>query len=241
MDREASVITITVRRLLAGTAILLGALAAIAGNPYPKENDVTALSRHPEPPRDQWLHSNGERRGTPYEQAGRAADQMAVDIDRLATAVAHEEDHVTALELATWIRARKPGLRVIDLRSAAEFDEYHLPRAEPIPLESLTKTRFHPDETIVLISVGGAHAAQAWVFLEALGHRQVYFLRGGLQEWLEDVMNPALAADASPAEAQAFANVAELSRYFGGVPRVGVTPRKQETKSSVVAIRRRGC
>jgi rhodanese-related sulfurtransferase len=240
MDREASMITINLRRLLAATAILLGALAAIAGSPYRnRESNRAALSRHPEPPRDRWFPSNGERRGTPLGQAGRAA-QLHVDIDRLVDAVSREEDHITAVELATWIRERKPGLRVIDLRLAAEFDEYHLPRAEQIPLESLTKTPFQPDETIVLISDGGAHAAQAWVFLEALGHRQVYFLRGGLQEWLDEVMNPALAAKASPEEAKAFASVAELSRYFGGVPRLGVAPRPP-AGSAVAAIRRRGC
>jgi 3-mercaptopyruvate sulfurtransferase SseA len=50
---------------------------------------------------------------------------------------------------------------------------------------------FAKDDTIVLISDGGAHAAQAWVFLRALGHEHVVFLRGGLGEWLDDVMNPA--------------------------------------------------
>jgi hypothetical protein len=37
---------------------------------------------------------------------------------------------ITAVELAEWIRDRKPNLRVIDLRPEAAFDEYHLPRAE---------------------------------------------------------------------------------------------------------------
>ena len=53
------------------------------------------------------------------------------------------------------------------------------------------------------------HAAQAWVFLCALGHRNVWFLRDGLHEWLDDVMSPTIADDA-PADAQAaFARVAE--------------------------------
>jgi rhodanese-related sulfurtransferase len=157
--------------------------------------------------------------------------------------VAREEDHVTALELAVWIRDRKQRLRVIDLRSAAEYDAYHLPRAERIALEALAATRFRPDETIVLISDGGTHAAQAWVFLESLGQRQVYFLRGGLHEWLDEVMSPAIAPNASPAETAAFAKVAELSRYFGGVPRVGdaAHPQVASPPSTAATIRRRGC
>jgi rhodanese-related sulfurtransferase len=122
-------------------------------------------------------------------------------MQQLATSVSREEDHVTALELAAWIRDRKPGLRVIDLRSQKEFDEFHLPGAQRIALEAIAATPFGQDETIVLLSEGGAHAAQAWVFLRALGHRQAYFLRGGVGEWIAQVQNPARPTP--------------LTRYFG--------------------------
>lgn len=125
-----------------------------------------------------------------------------VDLQSLAAQVAREEDHVTALVLAAWIKDRKPNLRIIDLRSQSEFDEYRIPRSESMPFERLLATPFARNETIVLISDGGAHAAQGWVFLRAQGHEHVYFLRGGLGEWLTDVMHPP--------------NTTELTRYFGG-------------------------
>jgi rhodanese-related sulfurtransferase len=143
------------------------------------------------------------------------------DAARLASAVAHEEDHVTALELAQWIRDRKPGLRILDLRTPAEFATLHLPRAERVSIEQVVTMRFGPDETLVLISDGGAHAAQAWVLLEALGHRNVYFLRGGLGEWIDEVLNPAKPSD--------------LTRYFGGMP------RGDGAAADAASIRRRGC
>lgn len=156
--------------------------------------------------------------GSPYR-----TQQNTIDVQRLATQVAREEDHVTAIELAAWIKDRKPGLRVIDLRTAAEFDEYHLPGAEQIPLDQLlSSTRFAKDDTLVLISDGGAHAAQAWVFLRALGYEHVYFLRGGLGEWLDDVMNPP--------------KTTALSRYFGGTAR-----GDDATADTVAKMRRRGC
>jgi rhodanese-related sulfurtransferase len=155
--------------------------------------------------------------GSPYR-----AERAGVDVAALAHTVAAEEDHVTALELAQWIHDRQPGLRIIDLRTPAEFAEYHLPRAERIALEQLLTTPFRPDETIVLISDGGAHAAQGWVFLRALGHRHVYFLRGGLGEWVDQVMNPAKPND--------------LTRYFGGTPRAA-----GDEVTAVQAMRRRGC
>ena len=158
-----------------------------------------------------------------------------VDVAGLASTVEREDDHVTAVELAEWIRARRPNLRVVDVRDSSAFETYHIPRAERIALSELVSTPFKKNETIVLYSDGGAHAAQAWVFLRALGHERVYFLRGGLYEWLDDVMNPAIASVASDSSRADFEKVAELSRYFGGVPRSeapGIGARKPSSQSS---------
>jgi rhodanese-related sulfurtransferase len=161
----------------------------------------------------------------------------------LAAEIEHEDDHVTALELARLIHDRKPGLRVLDVRSDSEFATYHIPSAERMPLSALATLMPREDETLVLYSEGGAHAAQGWVLLRASGHRHVYFLRGGLLDWMEDVMSPALPNDSSRA------SIAALSRYFGGVPRIGVAPLpahgatdSMTTAAAAVArIRRKGC
>ena len=195
--------------------------------------------------------------GSPY-----ASRHGTVDVASLARMVAREEDHVTALELAQWIKDRRPGLRIIDVRSAEEYAAYHVPRAEHIALDSLAAAPFRKDETIVLYSEGGAHAAQAWVFLRALGYERVFFLRGGVYEWLEQVMNPTLSDTTTAARAD-FAHVAVLSRYFGGVPRSDLAPARREdaigipgadslrrsavplppksTESRILQVRRRGC
>jgi len=194
--------------------------------------------------------------GSPYK-----ANHATIDVAALARSVAREEDHVTALELAQWIKDRRPGLRVLDVRSPEEYDRYHLPTAERLALDSLATLPFHADDTLVLYSEGGAHAAQAWVFLRALGYHNVYFLRGGLYEWLEQVMNPTLADTTAPAR-DAFSRAASLSRYFGGVPRSDIrTPPADEsialpgapratstvplpartTSARIDAVRRRGC
>ena len=188
--------------------------------------------------------------GEPGQQTG------TVDVDRLARIVENEEDHVTALELARWIRQRKPGLRVVDVRGADDYEAYHLPRAENLALTALPRAGFRPDETIVLYSEGGTHAAQGWFFLRARGLEHVYFLRGGLYEWLTEVMNPTLPSNPTPAQQAAFDSAAALGRYFGGVPRIGVTmpqgddvaaelpsrsPGAGGTTAAVRRIRQRGC
>lgn len=145
-----------------------------------------------------------------------------MDVKTLASEVAHETDHITALELAAWIKSGKPGLQVLDVRSLEEFDAYHIPTARAMPLETLVTTSFNPEATLVLYSQGGGHAAQAWVMLRALGYRKVFCLRGGLDEWLEDVMHPAAQTD--------------VTRYFGGVQR-----KPGDAPLTVDGLRRRGC
>ena len=77
--------------------------------------------------------------------------------------------------------------------------------------------------------------------LRSLGLTNVYFLRGGLGEWLEDVMTPMLPNDATPAERDAFRKIAELSVYFGGHPGTGPRPPASSTSEKVKAMRRGGC
>jgi rhodanese-related sulfurtransferase len=182
--------------------------------------------------------------GSPYRGAAQpAAPKPTIDVAELARAVADEEDHVSAVELARWLRAQRTGLRLVDVRTASEFAAYHIPGAEHVPLEQLASARFAADETIVLYSEMGVHGGQAWVFLRALGHRHVVFLRNGLHEWLDDVMSPTIAADAPAAAQVAFDRVAELSRWFGGTPRRLGAPMAVSDGSAVAptTARRRGC
>ena len=184
--------------------------------------------------------------GSPYR-----ARRASIDVDALSRIVANEDDHVTAVELARWIKERRAGLRVIDLRPESDYNLYHIPTAVRVSIDSVGETTLHSDETIVLYSEGGAHAAQAWVFMRALGYHRVYFLRGGLLDWLDDVMNPTLSDNASKADSTAFDAAAPLSRYFGGVPRSGVPadsssrpalPKSESNAySAVKRLRRRGC
>ncbi|HUQ19042.1 MAG TPA: rhodanese-like domain-containing protein [Gemmatimonadaceae bacterium] len=181
------------------------------------------------------------------------AVNRGVDVRQLAATVTSEDDHVTAVELAGWIKERRPNLRVIDVRDSSEFDAYHIPTAERLDLTHLVDAHFGSNETVVLYSEGGAHAAQGWVFLRALGHQHVYFLRGGLREWLDEVMNPVVREGTTESARAEFTKVAALSRYFGGVPRaIGSSDAGPSTSAAKPALqsniadevrrmRRRGC
>jgi rhodanese-related sulfurtransferase len=178
--------------------------------------------------------------GSPY-----LSGQTGLDAESLARLIASGEDHVTALELAAWIRDRKPGLRVIDVREPDAFAAYSIPTAENIPIHRLPRAAFSKNDTVVLYSEGGAHAGQAWVLLRASGLSNVFFISGGLADWHEDVMEPSLPADASEDQKEAFEATAELSRYFGGEPQIGAplgeAAADAQHEPARRVVRRRGC
>lgn len=175
-----------------------------------------------------------------------------VDVRRLAEIVEMEEDHVTAVELAKWIRDDHAGLRVLDIRPESEFEEFHIPGAKNVQLPEIAHMPIDSTATYVLYSEGGTHAAQGWFLLQARGVENVYFLRGGLYEWLEQVMNPRLDANASQAERD---SVLALTRWFGGKVQVGAPPAavpsvldgaltpptNNAARESIRKIRRRAC
>jgi len=164
--------------------------------------------------------------GSPYRHR-----RGQLDIASAVRAIKDGSDHVSALQLAAWIRDRKPGLRVVDVRTPAEFTEFAIPTAENIPFDQLFDASFSTTETLVLISEGGAHAGQAWVLLRAMGIYNAVFVPGGLADWHEEVLSPVLDPATAPRQS-------ELSRYFGGQPRLATGG---DTPAPHTYTRRRGC
>lgn len=79
----------------------------------------------------------------------------------------------------------------------------------------------------MLYSEGGAHAAQGWVLPRTAGVRNVCFRRGGILDWVDDVMNPVASSD--------------LTRYLGGTARTNAVPLPGGAAQVVARMRRRSC
>ena len=74
--------------------------------------------------------------------------------------------------------------------------------------------------------------AQAWANLAARGHKHAYVLDGGMDAWLDEVMEPVLRGDSAD-------YVAALSRYFGGAPRAaGSHADESEPSATSIGARR---
>lgn len=144
---------------------------------------------------------------------------VRLDTQQLAMIVEQEVDHVTPAELAAWIVEGRSDYRLLDLRNAAEYAEYHIPSAENVMLPALEDYPLLPSEKIVIYSQGGIHAAQAWLLMQARGYRASYTLLGGLDGWVDEVLYPALPPEADQEQIARFEQTAALSRFFGGQPR----------------------
>ena len=179
---------------------------------------------------------------TPYP-----GSTVTLDTKELALVVGTEADHVEAPELAAWIIESRADYRLIDLRTEAEFAQYHIPTAVNIPMNVLTDAGLGRQEKLVLYSEGGIHSAQAWMLLRAQGFKSVYMLKGGLDEWKDQVVFPVVADNPTRDERARDERLKSISAFFGGQPRSaaavaagaavmpGMAPAATPARPSVVA------
>ena len=167
-------------------------------------------------------------------------------------------EFISAPDLAQRIMRGDRDLRVFDLRTPEAFAQFHVPGARRATAASLTNETLAPQSDVVVYGDGRATIVEALTRLRKRDHHEVLVLREGLYEWLSRVQEPRLAAAPTPEERAEFERAAEMSRFFGGVPRSGV-PREEVPQGywtglprseallmsaavkSVAAIRRRGC
>ena len=187
---------------------------------------------------------------------------LAIGAALLAVAAGIVDDppprSISAPELAARIMRGDPDLRVFDLRSVAAFQQFHIPSAHRVAPDDFHFAPLAPNSSIVLYADDRATVLEALRVIRGRPHRDARVLKEGIFEWLGRVHEPRLAADATPAERVEFERAAEMSRFFGGVPREGV-PREEVPQGywtgavrteallaaaatqAVATIRRRGC
>lgn len=166
--------------------------------------------------------------GSPY----RGAD-ATVNTKELSLAMATDADQVGVTTLADWIIQGKSNFRVVDLRHAAAYAEYHIPPAENIPVAGLNQSSLQHNEKVILYAEDGARAAQAWMLLKARGYKGAYILRGGLDAWKDSVLFPRIPENPTPAQVVEFARAREVSKFFGGTPQA---PAGDSTAAGQVAM-----
>lgn len=165
--------------------------------------------------------------GSPYR-----GSRAVLDTKQLAMMVDGKQDHVTVEDLADRIIRGENDFTLVDLRDAESYKRYHIPMARNLTLAEWEPGFIPRNETIILYSDGGIHAAQAWFLLQAQGYGSVYALLGGLDEWVDEILYPSQPADLTPEGAVAFERRAEVARFFGGSPRTGEDATDGSNESS---------
>lgn len=89
--------------------------------------------------------------------------------------------------LAQALKTTPDAVRIIDVRTPAEFETAHIPGAYNVPVERMSQ---YVDEIgavnapLVLVCRSGQRASRAKAILEAAGVQQLQVLDGGLQAWV---------------------------------------------------------
>lgn len=96
---------------------------------------------------------------------------------------------VESAELQDLLNSDKPP-RLLDVRTAGEFETVHIPGAYNVPLDLLrehrSEIRDHLHEDVVLVCQAGQRAAQAEESLRTAGLTNVHVLDGGMAAWMSE-------------------------------------------------------
>lgn len=110
---------------------------------------------------------------------------------------------VSTDQIADMIVQKDPSLQLIDVRSSAEYEKYHLPGAINIPISLLLSDDWvdyiNQDVKMnVFYSNGNTTSNEAWMITRQLGYVNNYVMMGGMNYWAETIMSPEKPKQSSP-------------------------------------------
>lgn len=115
--------------------------------------------------------------------------------DELHQQIIQKTRYFTPMEIAEMIISEDPTLQLIDVREAKSYGKFTLKGAFNIPLTDFLKegNLAYLDQDVyktVLFSNGSTDADVAWLLATRLGYKNVYVMKGGLNRWIEQILQP---------------------------------------------------
>lgn len=156
-------------------------------------------------------------------------------------------------EVADKIVQKDPSIQLIDVRNPREFDMFSLPGAINVPLQDiLSEGNFdllnQGTKMNIFYSNGSTEANEAWLLTRQLGYQNNYVLQGGLNYWMETILNPLKPGSVASNDEIArydfrkaasvalgggvVSSIAPVSAPSGSTPKPGVVPVKKKKKAS---------
>jgi len=98
-----------------------------------------------------------------------------------------------------------PSILLIDVRSEDQYNEFSLSGSVNVPLDSVLSTDKQDylnrdDLDVVLYSNDDLYADQAWILCMRLGYKNLYVMKGGLNVWYANILNPIEPSQTAPNE-----------------------------------------
>jgi sulfur-carrier protein adenylyltransferase/sulfurtransferase len=146
-------------------------------------------------------------------------------------------------QVAEMVILKDPTLQIVDVRSVDEFEKYSLPNSINIPLADILNPEWEDyiDQDVkfnVFYSNGTNDANEAWMITRQLGYENNYVLEGGLNYWVETIMNPEAPKTTSSNEEILKYNLRKGAGMALGGAAVNTAPATM-SKSSKPPIKRR--
>lgn len=152
---------------------------------------------------------------------------------------------IAPLELAERIHAREAGLVVLDARGEKARLGLAVPRARTVDPGTPSQWAIDSARFVVVYGEDAATSVALWNRSRDAWPDRIFWLEGGLDGWVRDVLEPMLPAPETRADSARVRAITDLSLYFGGSPgtaRPGDALRDHADAATLVKrARRRGC
>ncbi len=164
--------------------------------------------------------------------------------DKLFLDLIETTRYFTVEEVAQLIISQDPSIQLIDVRTEEYYKKFSLNGAMNIPLKDF----LNPDNLLyldqdvyktILFSNGSSDADIAWILATRMGYKNVYVMQGGLNRWVEDILQPkenSIIWDRVDDQLYQYRKGASI--YFGGEA-VDVEEADERTKAKKPIIRRK--
>ncbi len=168
--------------------------------------------------------------------------QKQMEPDKLLWEIIQPTRYMSTDEVAKILIQKDPSIELIDVRTPKEFDYFSLPNAINLPLDSITTESSQeyfgiPGMNVIFFSNDAIQADQAWVMVKRLGFDATYVMKGGLNRWIETIIQakePTSGEARKAFELYQFRKGAQL--YFTGAK---VETSKAVNKHKVVVQRKK--
>jgi len=145
-----------------------------------------------------------------------------IDPQELLQEIIQPTRYVSTDQVAKMIIQGDPSLMLVDVRTAPEYEEYTLPGAVNVPLEDLLVNDNLlyfgiPGKKVIFVSNDDIQADQMWVLTKRLGYGSTYVMKGGINCWMQTIIDPQRPAETAAAtdfETYSFRKGAQM--YFTG-------------------------